>query len=120
MKQQNVISTNEVKLLKESILPWLKRLQEREEERLQFEDSIGTFNPDNCCSCLTLFENNHVVKTERYNNGHNSFVEVNLPDNHSVKFTRLDDVDDGHTDSIGWKDSSGLSNNVMAFPGLFY
>ncbi|KAL0252081.1 hypothetical protein GEMRC1_001293 [Eukaryota sp. GEM-RC1] len=76
--------------------------------------SKNLFNSNNCGSDLSLSNYNTVVKRNNMSGNINSFVEVNLADSYSVKFTRLDDLhqdddvkdlydgDEHQFDFIGW------------------
>ncbi|KAL0251996.1 hypothetical protein GEMRC1_001208 [Eukaryota sp. GEM-RC1] len=113
-KKQLFTLTNEV----ESLRQFKQKVEEEENERRRIEALIGTFDPTNCGSRLSLSNNNTIVKKNCDQDDSNCFVEVNLSDNCSVKFTRLDDVGNGYTDFIGWKDRSSLQNDQYPSPSL--
>ncbi|KAL0251733.1 hypothetical protein GEMRC1_000945 [Eukaryota sp. GEM-RC1] len=108
--EQFVLLNSELKSLKQS--PLIEKQSPLIEKHAAL---IGTFNSSFCGSELCLSSNNSVVKKTGSDSIYNSFVEVNISDNCSVKFTRLDDPDNVESDYIGWKDRGSLQNSP---PGL--
>ncbi|KAL0250865.1 hypothetical protein GEMRC1_000079 [Eukaryota sp. GEM-RC1] len=113
LKVENLTLNSEVEFLRDSN----QKAKSEENERRRIEALIGTFDPTTCGSELSLSNNNNVVKKNGSRGDPNSFVEVNLSNNCSVKFTRLDDpVDDSSTDYVGWKDAGSLQDGTYPSP----
>ncbi|KAL0252010.1 hypothetical protein GEMRC1_001222 [Eukaryota sp. GEM-RC1] len=93
-----------------------QKVEEEENERRRIEALIGTFVSTTCGSRLSLSNSNTVVKRNGSDGKTNSFVKVNLSDNSSVKFTRLDDLSDDINDFIGWKNRGTLTDDFTPNP----
>ncbi|KAL0252172.1 hypothetical protein GEMRC1_001384 [Eukaryota sp. GEM-RC1] len=100
--------------LKEWIQPWIQKFEEN--EKIKKEARIGKFNPDNCGFELCLSNNNTICKKEGHNDCVNSFVEVSIPNNCSVKFTGLNTADTTNYDYIGWKERDHVQDESYPFP----
>ncbi|KAL0238222.1 hypothetical protein GEMRC1_012695 [Eukaryota sp. GEM-RC1] len=122
MEQQFLLLNSELKSLKQSNMPLIEK----------HKALIGTFDSNFCGSKLYLSNTNTVVTKTDSGSNDSSFVAVNLSDFHSVKFTRLDDLQDlepSGCDDLGWKTISILQDACDSCPhiahkgfgkGLFY
>ncbi|KAL0251456.1 hypothetical protein GEMRC1_000669 [Eukaryota sp. GEM-RC1] len=131
LKDQAIFFKNELRSLRESVTPLIRIHEENErkriealnkakaeeDERRRIQLSKNIFNSNSCGSKLSLSNNNTVVKKNGSKGCTNTFVEVNLTDNCSVKFTRLDNLHgDGDTDGIGWKDRGSHQDGSIPSP----
>ncbi|KAL0251448.1 hypothetical protein GEMRC1_000661 [Eukaryota sp. GEM-RC1] len=113
LEAENLVLCNQVESFKQKVedeenerkrVEALNKAKSEENERRIIELSKNVFNSNNCGSFLSLSNNNTVVKKNGASCDTNCFVEVDISDNCSVKFTRLDDLGNTYTDFIGWKD----------------
>ncbi|KAL0250823.1 hypothetical protein GEMRC1_000037 [Eukaryota sp. GEM-RC1] len=108
LEAENLVLCNQFESFKQ-------KAKTEENERRIIELNKNLFNSNVCGSLLSLSNNNTVVEKNGSNGSANSFLEVNLSDNCSVKFTRLDDLHgDGITDFIGWKDRNRFQNGSLS------